>query len=442
MTIRLSYGLLLLLFTTSAYADGSAATLGSIDGTKKVEIIGPKGMRKGSTGEPLNVGDTITTPPNVTLTIRTPDESILLVGQKSKVGITNSALSKQAVELDTGTVRGIFGKVRKKINLPAPGKLRFVLKTKTAVLGVRGTDFVVSSDAQAVTSQINTLQGTVEVAKTEENLSKGETVKVSSGEFVQSTPQEISPPQVFDQNRFMENLKENQPGLDVAPVKPEPESEPSPTPSPSPTPTAKAAEPDIGSSLASFQVFVEHMNFDSNGGCGNCGNNNNNNGPGNSNNSCSGNCGTAGSDGFGVTWNPSWSVFGNWFWIRGEFGLLHVSGNGNYNGSSNNSINVTAGLVGMNFEFLLFRRLIIGVGPEFQSWFGKGTAGGGNATLGWRFNRFLGFLDRVFVSVGPMGGPDINQVDNSGTSPGSCTTGCTSSLKPSAQFRAGLGLKF
>lgn len=112
--------------------------------------------------------------------------------------------------LHSGQARGSIVKLKLKEQQSKP---RFLIRTKAAVMGVRGTEFVIAVDSTGMTTQVHTLEGMVDVAANETALMSGSGVSVPSGHFIEATGSGgVSPVQIFDQAGFEQSLKPAIPG--------------------------------------------------------------------------------------------------------------------------------------------------------------------------------------------------------------------------------------
>ena len=202
-----------LLLSSQVFAeDATSIVMGAIDGLQRVEIKNGDTSRQGQTGESIKAGDQVILPDNVTVTLWIPDGGTLVLGQKSRVVIVTSPYSPQLVNLQAGTVRGTFAKIQKKVDETSSG-FRFILRTPTAVLGVHGTDFVVSVNDDSQVVDFHSIEGTVEVARTVESLVANDSVKLQSRETLQSTPEKIQKKHFYYVPQFLKDLEKTVPGL-------------------------------------------------------------------------------------------------------------------------------------------------------------------------------------------------------------------------------------
>lgn len=114
------------------------------------------------------------------------------------------------------------------------GKTSFFLKTNSAVMGVRGTEFVVDQAADG-TSNLHTLQGEVAMAKSENDLATpGHFTSVGAGttSYLKRSMAAPAAPQKFDRQAYLGQLAKTHPGLakhvrPVAPARPAARKKPS-----------------------------------------------------------------------------------------------------------------------------------------------------------------------------------------------------------------------
>jgi len=89
---------------------------------------------------------------------------------------------------------------------------RFLLRTSSAVMGVRGTEFVVEHDGE--NSHFSTMEGQVEVAKTSQDLRLGKEIQPVKAEERMSWGRQAGPTRSsFHLAEFRQHLQTNHPGL-------------------------------------------------------------------------------------------------------------------------------------------------------------------------------------------------------------------------------------
>lgn len=201
-----------LLLSVTTRATQEAPVLESIENGSSVKLEQQKGenenreSREAKAGDPINKNDKLVTA-EATATIRYPDGSKVTVTPQSEFIVESKTQTTQWNKLVRGSVRGLITKTPE----GSSTKPKFIIRTKTAVLGVRGTDFVMALDAAQGTAEVHTLEGSVEVARNEASLLTGKGTVVSDGQFVQAAKTGITSPGSFDKKVFLESFKKGPP---------------------------------------------------------------------------------------------------------------------------------------------------------------------------------------------------------------------------------------
>lgn len=202
----------------------------SIEGDKIVIVRTHDGNRVATKGTPIAFGDWVKTGPQASAKIIFPDGSRLFIARDTEIQIAAPTGGVQWAELKSGEVRGV---VRKSgaIGAGTPAALaasnvsvgttaarggkapppKFAIRTRSAVMGVRGTDFVFKSEEGSPKTELHTLEGAVDIAPDERTLLDGRGVRVEHGQFVDSDNGKIAVPQAFDRERYVELMRERQP---------------------------------------------------------------------------------------------------------------------------------------------------------------------------------------------------------------------------------------
>ncbi len=196
-----------LLSSISARAGDDRPLIESIRGAKTVVIQSAEGERAAGVGTPLNPGDRIKTTGDVSTRIVYKDRSQLSVGRASEVEVQgNEGGETQWTKLHAGQVQGKVTRAAMK-----PKSYRYGVRTKSAVMGVRGTDFVVDS-ADGQDAKVHTLDGQVDVAQDESSLLSGKGLAVLKNQFTEVKPgQAIPKPKQFDRGKYLQELNAKQP---------------------------------------------------------------------------------------------------------------------------------------------------------------------------------------------------------------------------------------
>lgn len=154
----------------SGYADHSENIAGAIVSVKEVATIttGPHGKpHSARPGEAVHTADVIRTSQGGAVKILLKDHSVVDLGGGTVFKVDQYKANQGADrEIETSMTQGMFrGSVTEKIQ----GAGKFHLKTPTATMGVRGTEFVVDAPlpsrpgAEPAATKITVLQGQVEV---------------------------------------------------------------------------------------------------------------------------------------------------------------------------------------------------------------------------------------------------------------------------------------
>jgi hypothetical protein len=180
-----------------------APVIESTEGERVVTIRSADGvMRVGRIGTSIEFGDTLKTGPRTSVKVRYPDGSKLLIAPSTEMLIAQSSARSYEYDLARGRVRGLIQK-------QSGSKKQFYFKTKAAVMGVRGTDFVMEATqvtARAPT-EVHTLQGVVEVAENMELLKSGQGVPLGAGESIAADTRRLGEVQAFDREAYLSQMK-------------------------------------------------------------------------------------------------------------------------------------------------------------------------------------------------------------------------------------------
>lgn len=208
----------ILPFTESASAQDSSSPHGgkpvieAIQGDRIVVVIAPGGEnRVGQAGTVIEFGDSIKTGPHATAKIAYPDGSKLLIGRATTMAVLAKSGDTHRGEVIDGRVRGIITK--QKFNKLSNNKPKFVFKTKSATMGVRGTDFVFSSDPAAGSVELRTLEGLVEVGKDEATVMEGKGRLVNPNQMITADQAGLGAVSPFDGQAYLASLQQAEPGM-------------------------------------------------------------------------------------------------------------------------------------------------------------------------------------------------------------------------------------
>lgn len=191
----------LFLFWTSTHA---APTVSGIFMVVKgdVKIKRQNDLIKAKVSSNVTQGDTVISGVDSRAKIVMADKNVIHISPNTEVKIetyTNSSTSKN-VELNLKQ-----GKIRNNVEQAYDGeKDKFIIKTPTAVAGVRGTQFITSFDQSTQQTQIITLHGRVELTNIPTSPSSAPTtvivnpgqISTSSAHQAPAAPQTLPPEQI------------------------------------------------------------------------------------------------------------------------------------------------------------------------------------------------------------------------------------------------------
>lgn len=147
-------------------------------------------------GAPVEAGSRIVLKPGVKATLVYADGSKIVL--QSGAEFTPDPVAKGPVSgtLHSGKLKGtVTPKPPQDPASEEKPRIRFMIRTRSAVMGVRGTVFEMIEDTAASQTRVETLEGVVEVAKDESVLLTQGGTQVPAGQFVTATPDGISEPQ-------------------------------------------------------------------------------------------------------------------------------------------------------------------------------------------------------------------------------------------------------
>jgi len=173
---------LLLLLMTSLTLFASIGKIVAIRGD--ATIIRDDTTFKAKLGSEVEKKDQITTK-NAKLQLIFNDKTIITIGPKSEFKVNEYLNNKKNPKAEFSMIRGTFKTITGKIGKIAPS--RFKIKTKSATIGIRGTQFLINASAKNV--QVLCTQGAVSVTDNVMNKSvevpAGFSTEVKTGEAPQ-----------------------------------------------------------------------------------------------------------------------------------------------------------------------------------------------------------------------------------------------------------------
>ncbi len=202
----------LLIWVTLAQAADKNPVIESITGDQVVAVLTLDQQRFAKAGEEIQYWDKILTSPRSACKVRYPDGSTIVIGRDSRVEILPKMEGTQYNQLSYGVVRAQVAKEEKpsaKQTMP-----RFVIRTKTATMGVRGTDFVASMNGTTGQASLHTLEGVVDFAASDAQLMSGQAMSVSAGQASSMGPDTVAPQlETFVPENFEVSMRKDSPEL-------------------------------------------------------------------------------------------------------------------------------------------------------------------------------------------------------------------------------------
>lgn len=194
--MRLSLLLPALVLTLVPYAHSEDFTIESLSGGETVTVTAPgHAAQELKAGSKLEVGARIKLQPGAVATLVSADGSRLVLSNAAEFEPGKSLDGVQGHTLHSGKIRG---SVQSAAAQPGAGetkkKVRFLIRTKPAVMGVRGTVFEMALQGPDAT-RVETIEGVVEVARDESTLLSSGGTPVNAGQFVVADPSGISQPE-------------------------------------------------------------------------------------------------------------------------------------------------------------------------------------------------------------------------------------------------------
>jgi len=192
-----------------AHASFAATVLTDSNGTTVAAQTADGNAVQLNEGDEILAGTDLHLSKDQSVTVSTDTGMNVVADQGAKVKVSNDDDGVPLFEVALGEVRAFLSPTEPKPAVPAP---RLRVTTPGAVVGVRGTDFVVNS-AQGGTD-VHTLEGTVEVAGSREDLKAGRTTPLGQGEGVEGV--HAGAPMVkktFNRDEFMNRFNKRHPQL-------------------------------------------------------------------------------------------------------------------------------------------------------------------------------------------------------------------------------------
>lgn len=204
--------LLLTLLTPAWAGEPPPVIITSILGNaSEIEITRPDGYSQvPSIGADLPRGTQIRTGPSSSLRVKFQDGSEMTLRKLTQWIVDSTYPGQVSSELVSGKARATVPPAPK--GAPAKGPHRFIVRTKSIVMGVRGTDFFVESRPDSGKVSIHTIEGTVEAAAKPEELTSNPPFRLEAGRALHADADGSGKITEFDRTQYLraELLNEGQ----------------------------------------------------------------------------------------------------------------------------------------------------------------------------------------------------------------------------------------
>ena len=172
------------MFSSAAFADTNAGNLAVVNGDVRIAANEKEAGRAAKPNEVLKNNETIKTGKDSSAKILFTDQSIMDIGPNSALKVSDYALKDG--DNRTATFSLVYGKLRALVTKKVSDGGRVQVKSNDAVMGVRGTEFVVDRPIGTATStSIVVVSGLVQVTPP----SGGPAISVGAGQMMVATAQ-------------------------------------------------------------------------------------------------------------------------------------------------------------------------------------------------------------------------------------------------------------
>jgi hypothetical protein len=176
--MRLSFVVILLLVGDSLFA-ASCGKFDRVEGKVAIQAAGTRSWAPVKAGTKACVGDRVQSKASSLARIVMSDKNRMILNGKTAIVINKYGVSNGSKKVD---IQLLYGKLRSRLKQKYKKKGEFFrVSTKSAVAGVRGTDFLTSYDQERQTNEVVTFEGEVAVARFEKNGRLGPSVPVKAG---------------------------------------------------------------------------------------------------------------------------------------------------------------------------------------------------------------------------------------------------------------------
>jgi hypothetical protein len=186
--------------------------LSTLGGEKYVTVrssSSPKGEQARS-GMELHPGDQLLTGYRSSAEVLYPDGSKLLLGRTTALTVGELKDGVQRNQMNYGEVRG---KVTKPQGGGGGDAVKYMIQSDTAMLGVRGTDFLFRQENGKPLASAYTFEGAVDLSVSRTDKRAARTVTVSNGTMAVATETGIKAPNSFKIRQFLAKLDKDDPEM-------------------------------------------------------------------------------------------------------------------------------------------------------------------------------------------------------------------------------------
>lgn len=177
-----------------------------IQGTGQVKILHEGKKRIAQAGETLEANEIVETDQKSAVRLVAEDGTHQTLGPSTRFSI----LAKDGTALSTELLSGAaLIKVEKPEGTP---RYRYFIRTPTAVIGVRGTEFAVEHDPKNGFA-VHTLEGKVDVGQDIGLLRKGKGQSLLRAEALRGSNGKLEPKEKFSEAEFRKDFESRHPGV-------------------------------------------------------------------------------------------------------------------------------------------------------------------------------------------------------------------------------------
>lgn len=190
----------LALWSASAWA--ADVVVESISGTGSVELRSAGKNTIAQEGDSVGSGGHVVTGDAVAVRLLYPNGTHLTLSARTDLEVHSPETGAPSGALLQGSISVAVPKT------VAPAQRKFFIKTTSAVMGVRGTEFVVDHDAKTERTELHTTEGSVEVGKTDKDFESGKLARVDALHHLVAEKAGLGPVAKFDHAEFAKHRAE------------------------------------------------------------------------------------------------------------------------------------------------------------------------------------------------------------------------------------------